>query len=175
MSFFALLKSKQGLAVHWHANIGIAEGPGGFNVGCVEVGSTEVISHEVFLSLTTRPKCRIRTDTNAKGECLLIYLGREDLISSLKRFKSYAKQELLAADLTSHPETTRAMAQARKDEYERLIQVVMDKGVSSAYDEASTAYKELKARLSIYKADNRRDTIKKLSASDLSIAGRSWP
>lgn len=101
----------------------------------------------------------------------MIYLGREDLISSLKRFKSYAKQELLAADLTSHPETTRAMAQARKDEYERLIQVVMDKGVSSAYDEASTAYKELKARLSIYKADNRKDTIKKLSASDLSIAG----
>ena len=46
----------------------------------------------------------------------MVYLGRDDLISSLKRFKSYAKQELLASELTSHPETTRAIAQARKDE-----------------------------------------------------------
>ena len=83
----------------------------------------------------------------------MVYLGRDDLISSLKRFKSYAKQELLASDLTSHPETTRAMAQARKDEYERLIQIVEDKGVSSAYDEATAAYRELKARLSMYDDD----------------------
>jgi len=103
---------------------------------------------------------------NLKGECLLIYLGRDDLISSLKRFKSYAKQELLAAGLTSNPEVTRAIAQARKDEYENLIQIIMDKGVSSAYEEATTAYKELKARLSIYD----RDAIKRHATEDLSIA-----
>lgn len=96
----------------------------------------------------------------------MIYLGRDDLISSLKRFKSYAKQELLAAGLTSRPEAIRAMAQARKDEYERLIQVVMDQGVSSAYEEASTAYSELKARLSMYEDG----AIKELSAEDSSIA-----
>lgn len=96
----------------------------------------------------------------------MIYVGRDDLISSLKRFKSYAKQELLASEFTSRPEVTRAVAQARKDEYERLIQIVVDKGVSSAFDEASTAYRELRARLSMYD----EETAKQLASEDLSLA-----
>lgn len=96
----------------------------------------------------------------------MIYVGRDDLISSLKRFKSYAKQELLASELTSRPEITRAVAQARKDEYERLIQIVVDRGVGSAFDEASTAYRELRARLSMY--DEK--TAKQLASENLSLA-----
>lgn len=97
----------------------------------------------------------------------MVYVGRDDLISSLKRFKSYAKQEVLASELTRNPEATRAMAQARKDEYERLIQIVEDKGVGSAYDEATMTYRELKARLSMYDYDDETAEQQKIQDSSL--------
>ncbi|HHW12462.1 MAG TPA: hypothetical protein GXX33_05620 [Firmicutes bacterium] len=65
----------------------------------------------------------------------------EDLIRALKRFKSLAKQDLLASERTNDPSFWRTHAEARRKEYTRLIQLVENSGVEKACVYALKTYK----------------------------------
>ncbi|NLW60279.1 MAG: hypothetical protein GX073_08080 [Firmicutes bacterium] len=69
----------------------------------------------------------------------------EDLIRALKRFKSLAKQDLLASERTNDPPFWRTHAEARRKEYTRLIQLVEDSGVEKACVYALERYKQKRA------------------------------
>ena len=66
----------------------------------------------------------------------------EDLVRALKKFKSLAKQDLLASERTADPMFWRTHAQARRNEYNRLINLIESFGVEKACVYAFQAYKE---------------------------------
>ena len=68
----------------------------------------------------------------------------EDLIRALKRFKSLAKQDLLASERTNDPFFWRTHAEARRKEYTRLIELVEDSGVEKACVYALKTYKRIR-------------------------------
>ncbi|NLC54103.1 MAG: hypothetical protein GX770_09090 [Firmicutes bacterium] len=65
----------------------------------------------------------------------------EDLVRALKRFKSLAKQDLLASERTNDPNFWRTHAEARRKEYTRLIHLVENSGVEEACVYALKSYK----------------------------------
>ncbi|HHT05816.1 MAG TPA: hypothetical protein GXZ97_06070 [Hydrogenispora sp.] len=68
----------------------------------------------------------------------------EDLIRALKRFKSLAKQDLLASERTNDPCFWRTHAEARRKEYTRLIHLVENSGVEKACVYALQSYKKIR-------------------------------
>ncbi|NLW55031.1 MAG: hypothetical protein GX050_00145 [Firmicutes bacterium] len=69
-------------------------------------------------------------------------VDREDLVRALKRFKSLAKQDLLTSELTSDPVFWQTHAEARRNEYTRLIDLIENFGVEKACVYAFKAYQE---------------------------------
>ena len=70
----------------------------------------------------------------------------EDLVRALKRFKSLAKQDLLTSALTNDPLFWRTHAEARRNVYSRLLELIESSGVEEACVYACKRYQE--ARLS---------------------------
>ncbi|HHT49754.1 MAG TPA: hypothetical protein GXZ98_10750 [Firmicutes bacterium] len=66
----------------------------------------------------------------------------EDLIRALKKFKSLAKQDLLTSEMTNDPVFWRAHAEARRNEYTRLINLIENSGVEKACVYAFMRYQE---------------------------------
>ncbi len=66
----------------------------------------------------------------------------EDLVRALKKFKSLAKQDLLASELTNDPLFWRTHAEARRNEYARLIKLIESSGVEQACVYALKRYQE---------------------------------
>ncbi|HEY8392640.1 MAG TPA: hypothetical protein VIL83_07940 [Capillibacterium sp.] len=56
----------------------------------------------------------------------------EDLVRALKRFKSLAKQDLLTSALTDDPHFWKTHAEARRNEYSRLLELIESAGVEEA-------------------------------------------
>lgn len=72
----------------------------------------------------------------------MVPVEKEDLLRALKRFKSLAKQDLLTSELTSDPVFWQTHAEARRNEYTRLIDLVENFGVEKACVYAFQAYQE---------------------------------
>jgi hypothetical protein len=66
----------------------------------------------------------------------MIEIGKEEVLLGLKRFKRLAKQDILASSLTSEPEFWREQAEARREEYTNLMNIVESDGVEAACDKA---------------------------------------
>lgn len=69
-------------------------------------------------------------------------VNREDLLRALKRFKSLAKQDLLTSELTSDPVFWQTHAEARRNEYTRLINLIENSGVEKACVYAFKTFQE---------------------------------
>ena len=54
----------------------------------------------------------------------MIHLAREDVLRGLERFRSIAKQDFLASNLTDNPEFWATQAAARREQYDKLIELV---------------------------------------------------
>ncbi|HAI85516.1 MAG TPA: hypothetical protein DCL63_00820 [Firmicutes bacterium] len=73
----------------------------------------------------------------------MIHLAREDVLRGLERFRSIAKQDFLASNLTGNPDFWAAQAAARREQYDRLIEAIQESGVSGAVEQAIEWYNEL--------------------------------
>lgn len=80
---------------------------------------------------------------NDGGNGKMIHLAREDVLRGLERFRSIAKQDFLASNLTNNPEFWAAQAAARREQYDRLIEVIQGTGVPGAVEKAMEWYNEL--------------------------------
>jgi hypothetical protein len=80
-----------------------------------------------------------------RGDFAMCDVEREDLVRALKKFKSLAKQDLLASELTNDPIFWRTHAEARRKEYSRLIDLIEISGVEKACVYASTSFKQYTA------------------------------
>lgn len=76
------------------------------------------------------------------GETAMCQVVGEDLVRALKRFKSLAKQDLLASELTNNPHFWRTHAEARRNEYSRLLKLIEGSGVEQACVYALKRYQE---------------------------------
>lgn len=70
----------------------------------------------------------------------MIHLAREDVLRGLERFRSIAKQDFLASNLTDNPEFWANQATARREQYDRLIEMVKASGVPAAVEQAVEWY-----------------------------------
>lgn len=70
-------------------------------------------------------------------------LEKEDLIKGLKKCKRLAKQDLLASTLTSNPEFWNKQAEARRQTYGDLIDLVESKGIEAATSYALKGFAKL--------------------------------
>ena len=77
------------------------------------------------------------------GNGKMIHLAREDVMRGLERFRSIAKQDFLASNLTNNPEFWAAQAAARREQYDRLIEAIQGTGVPGAVEQAMEWYNEL--------------------------------
>lgn len=73
----------------------------------------------------------------------MIHLAREDVLRGLERFRSIAKQDFLASNLTDNPEFWAAQATARREQYDKLIEIVRTSGVPAAVEQAVEWYSEI--------------------------------
>ncbi|MCR4427396.1 MAG: hypothetical protein NUW23_14635 [Firmicutes bacterium] len=73
----------------------------------------------------------------------MIHLAREDVLRGLERFRSIAKQDFLASTLTDNPEFWSTQAKARRDQYDRLIEIIESSGVPRAVEIALEWYNDL--------------------------------
>ncbi|MGI6037939.1 MAG: hypothetical protein ACOYD6_06890 [Limnochordia bacterium] len=73
----------------------------------------------------------------------MINVAKEDVLRGLKKFKRLAKQDLLASDMTSNPQFWREQAEARRNLYDRLMELVNTQGVEMAYRITSKEYAAL--------------------------------
>ena len=62
----------------------------------------------------------------------MVQVDGEDLLRALKRFKSLAKQDLLASELTPDPVYWKTHAEARRTVYNRLINLIESSGSEKA-------------------------------------------
>ena len=69
----------------------------------------------------------------------MIHLAREDVLQSLERFRSIAKQDFLASNLTDNPEFWATQAAARR-RLDKLIELVKSAGVPAAIEKAVEWY-----------------------------------
>ena len=63
----------------------------------------------------------------------MFQVARDDVLLGLKRFRRLAKQDLLASAHTSNPEFWRKQAEARRETYAALTELVEREGVEAAY------------------------------------------
>lgn len=70
-------------------------------------------------------------------------VGQSDVINALKKFRRLAKQDFLASTQTSDPVFWRLQAEARRDQYEELMESVRVDGVESAYRRSTSQYTAL--------------------------------
>jgi hypothetical protein len=70
----------------------------------------------------------------------MIHLAREDVLRGLERFRSIAKQDFLASNLTDNPEFWATQAAARREQYDKLIELVKSAGVPAAIEKAVEWY-----------------------------------
>jgi hypothetical protein len=73
----------------------------------------------------------------------MIQVGRDDLLRALKRFKGIAKQDLLVNDPTPKSDFLKAHAEARRETYTKLIDLVEESGIENACAFAFTEYQKL--------------------------------
>ena len=73
----------------------------------------------------------------------MIQISQDDLVRALKSFKGLAKQELLGTYTPSQSEYRKAHAEARREIYAKLINLVEESGVENACVFAFTEYCKL--------------------------------
>lgn len=73
----------------------------------------------------------------------MIQVKRGDLVRALKGFKGIAKQDLLLPDLTSQSEYRRTHAEARREIYTKLIDLVEEDGIPEACVFALSEYNKI--------------------------------
>ncbi|MGE5583603.1 MAG: hypothetical protein ACM3X9_13875 [Bacillota bacterium] len=73
----------------------------------------------------------------------MIQIGREDLLRALKRFKGIAKQDLLPNNQIPQSDYWKTHAEARRETYTKLIDLVEEEGIEKACVFAFSAYQEL--------------------------------
>ncbi len=66
-----------------------------------------------------------------------------DVMNALKKFRRLAKQDFLASPQTSNPVFWRLQAEARRAQYDELMQCVTVEGVESAYHQSVRWYTAL--------------------------------
>lgn len=75
----------------------------------------------------------------------MIEVGRDEILRALKRFKGIAKQDLLATGSNSISEFWKTHAEARRETYTKLIDLVEESGIENACVFAFTEYLSLPA------------------------------
>ncbi len=73
----------------------------------------------------------------------MIQISREDLLLALKRFKGIAKQDLLPHNLDPHSDYWKTHAEARRETYAKLIELVEGEGIEKACVFAYSEYQNL--------------------------------
>lgn len=73
----------------------------------------------------------------------MIMVAKDDVLRGLKKFKRLAKQDLLASTLTSNPDFWKAQAEARRQKYDDLMELVEVRGVDLACKVAMSEYAKL--------------------------------
>lgn len=73
----------------------------------------------------------------------MILVAKEDVLNGLKRFKRLAKQDFLASALTSNPAFWITQAEWRRKTYDKLSELVKEKGLEDAYQQALEEYQSL--------------------------------
>lgn len=73
----------------------------------------------------------------------MIVVAKDDVLRGLKRFKRLAKQDLLASSKTSNPEFWEKQAEARREKYTQLMDIIERIGVDAACDRALKDYAAL--------------------------------
>ncbi len=73
----------------------------------------------------------------------MIVVAKEDVLTGLKKFKRLAKQDLLVSKFTDDPEFWVKQAEARRNAYTNLMDLVYDHGVDHAYQYAIKKYVDL--------------------------------
>lgn len=72
-------------------------------------------------------------------------LEREDLLNGLERFPSIAKQDILASAHTSNPEFWSKQAEARRKQYDELVESIEKVGVDETVELALGWYSKIPA------------------------------
>ena len=73
----------------------------------------------------------------------MIQIGRDDLLRALKRCKGIAKQDPLPNNLIPQSDFRRAHAEARRETYTKLIELVEGEGIENACVFAFSEYQHL--------------------------------
>lgn len=73
----------------------------------------------------------------------MVLIGRDDLLRALKRFKGIAKQDLLPNNLNPQTEFWKTHAEARRETYAKLIDLVESSGIENACVFALSEYQNL--------------------------------
>lgn len=73
----------------------------------------------------------------------MILVDQDDLLRALKRFKGIAKQDLLLAEQNLKAEFRKTHAEARRESYTRLIEMVEESGIENACVFAFSEYLNL--------------------------------
>jgi hypothetical protein len=73
----------------------------------------------------------------------MVQIAPEDLLRALKRFKGIAKQELLIKESTQFNKARKAHAEARREIYTKLIDLVETSDIENACAFASKEYQNL--------------------------------
>lgn len=73
----------------------------------------------------------------------MIVVAKDDVLRGLKRFKRLAKQDLLASCRTSNPVFWEKQAEARRETYTQLMDLVERLGVDAACERALQSYAAL--------------------------------
>ena len=73
----------------------------------------------------------------------MLEVDPQDVLRGLKRCKRLAKQDLLASAQTPDPRYWTLQAQARRETYEQLMQLIEAEGLEATYQAARQAYVEL--------------------------------
>ena len=71
------------------------------------------------------------------------HLECEDLLKGLERFRSIAKQDILASEHTNNPEFWAKQAEARRNQYDKLVKSITEKGVDETIILAQDWYEKL--------------------------------
>ncbi len=76
----------------------------------------------------------------------MIQVAADDLLRALKRCKGIAKQELLIKEQTQNQEARKAHAEARREIYNKLIELIETSGIENACAFALNEYRSLPER-----------------------------
>lgn len=73
----------------------------------------------------------------------MVQIGNDNIIRALKGFKGIAKQELLTPETTPQAQYRKTHAEARREIYTKLIDLVEQSGIENACVFAFSEYREL--------------------------------